>query len=449
MPLSAPFHIAIIGGGITGLALAVGLARRNVNFTIYERAASFGELGVGITFTPNAQRAMEALDPRVLECFTRVASAPAGGVLRVVDGVREELGGGREEKGELFQLQVGGGYKACRRCDFIEQIVQHVPSERVQYGKYLESLRTADDGEGGVVLGFRDGSTAYADVVVGCDGIGSRVRGCMFGRDPSTSPRAQYSHQFGFRGMVPLAHATAALGADNTSSAVIHTGPGAFALTIPLAEVQGMHIEAFVWDKDEWVLPDSQPTPGGDSKRYVRPGRREELESAFAGFGHTVRKAVSLLPETLDKWAVFDMLDAPAPRYSQGRLCLAGDAAHASTPNQGGGAGLGMEDALVLAEILGALAAKQRVDGPLIEQALAVYSEVRYDRSQWLVKSSRRTGELFMWKDRDWGAAGQELRLDIVGRSHQLWDYDTEGMASRTLARLGEIGAVDGLAEVV
>lgn len=164
MPPSVKFHVAIIGGGITGLALAVGLARRNVDFAIYERAANFGELGVGITFTPNAQRAMEALDPRVLECFTRVASAPAGGVLRVVDGVREELGGGREEKGELFQLQVGDGYKACRRCDFIEQIVHHVPSERVQYGKYLESLRTADDGDGGVVLGFRDGSTAYADV---------------------------------------------------------------------------------------------------------------------------------------------------------------------------------------------------------------------------------------------------------------------------------------------
>ncbi|KAE8373905.1 hypothetical protein BDV26DRAFT_296516 [Aspergillus bertholletiae] len=444
MPLSAPFHVAIIGGGITGLALAVGLARRNVNFTIYERAASFGELGVGITFTPNAQRAMEALDPRVLESFTRVASAPAGGVLRFVDGVREVSGDGGEGHGELFQLQVGDGYKACRRCDFIEQIVQHVPRESVHYGKSLESLRTAEDGDGGVVLGFRDGTAAYADVVVGCDGIGSQVRGCMFGRDPSTSPRAQYSHQFGFRGMVPLSHAAAVLGADRTSSAVIHTGPDAFALTIPLAEAQGMHIEAFVWDKEDWAVADAQTSSGGDSKRYVLPGRREEVERAFAGFGPTVRKAVSLLPETLEKWAVFDMLDAPVPRYSQGRLCLAGDAAHASTPNQGGGAGLGMEDALVLAEVLGGLVGKQRVDGLLVEQALAVYSEVRYERSQWLVQSSRRTGELLMWKDRDWGVAAQELRRDIVGRSHQLWDYDMEGMVGRTLARRGGVDAAAG-----
>lgn len=166
MPSDAQFHVAIIGGGITGLALAVGLLKRNVAFTVYERAANFGELGVGITFTPNAQRAMQALDPRVLESFVRVSSTPEGGVLRIVDGVREDSEGGGEENGKLFDLQVSSEYKAyaCRRCDFIDQIIQHVPKERVQYEKFLESVRAADDGSGGVVLEFRDGSTAYADV---------------------------------------------------------------------------------------------------------------------------------------------------------------------------------------------------------------------------------------------------------------------------------------------
>jgi salicylate hydroxylase len=164
-PSNSLFEVAIVGGGITGLALAVGLLKRNVSFTIYERAENFGELGVGITFTPNAQRAMEALDPCVLQSFTNVASAPSGGTIDFVDGVREH--GSEDPRTStaalLFQLHVKGGYKACRRCDFVDQIVQHIPKDRVRHGKWLDSIET-DDESGRAVLKFRDGETAQADV---------------------------------------------------------------------------------------------------------------------------------------------------------------------------------------------------------------------------------------------------------------------------------------------
>ncbi|KAJ5250362.1 hypothetical protein N7489_000772 [Penicillium chrysogenum] len=431
---NSPFEVAIVGGGITGLALAVGLLKRNVSFTIYERAENFGELGVGITFTPNAQRAMEALDPCVLQSFTNVASAPSGGTINFVDGVREQ--GSEDPRTStaalLFQLHVKGGYKACRRCDFVDQIVQHIPKDCVQYRKWLDSIET-DHESGRAMLKFRDGEIAHADVVIGCDGIRSQVRASMFGTD-ELCPRAQYSHQLGYRGMVPLAQATAVLGPEKTSSAVLHTGPGAFVLTIPLAEVHAMHIEAFIMDKEEW--PEIQTN--SDSKRYVLPATRDEATKAFAEFGPTVRSAVSMFPEKLEKWAVFDMLEAPVPTFAKGRVCLAGDAAHASTPNQGGGAGFGIEDALVLAEVLAVLAEAPNVSGFVASEALAVYSEVRYERSQWLVRSSRRTGELCTWKDRDWGLAAEELSRDIISRSHQLWDHDTAGMVSDALAILGE-----------
>jgi salicylate hydroxylase len=195
-----------------------------------------------------------------------------------------------------------------------------------------------------------------------------------------------------------------------------------------------MHIEAFIMDKEEW--PEIQTN--SDSKRYVLPATRDEATKAFAKFGPTVRSAVSMFPEKLEKWAVFDMLEAPVPTFAKGRVCLAGDAAHASTPNQGGGAGFGIEDALVLAEVLAVLAEAPNASGLVASEALAVYSEVRYERSQWLVRSSRRTGELCTWKDRDWGLVAEELSRDIISRSHQLWDHDTAGMVSDALAILGE-----------
>ena len=161
-----PLEVAIVGGGMTGLALAVGLLRRKVRFTIYERAAGFGELGVGIHFTPNAERAMAALDPRVLQGYVDVANHAAGGFLSFVDGFHEpEQAGDPGEPAEdlMFQLRVGEGYKACRRSQFVDQIIQHVPRECVHFNK---NLRSVEEGDGGAraVLNFQDGSSAEADV---------------------------------------------------------------------------------------------------------------------------------------------------------------------------------------------------------------------------------------------------------------------------------------------
>lgn len=255
----------------------------------------------------------------------------------------------------------------------------------------------------------------------------------MFGAGPS-SPRAQYSRQLGYRSLVPMDKAAAALGPAKTSSALLHTGPGAFVLSVPLARAGVMHVEAFVMDAREW--PETSGTDS-DAQRYVLPATRQEAASVFAGFGPTVRALVDLLPEDLDKWAVFDMLDAPVPSFAKGRLCLAGDAAHASTPNHGGGAGAGMEDALVLAEVLAVLADRESgVSAAVVSRALEAYSEARHERSMWLVQSSRRLAEYYFWKDGQYGGSREDVGRDLESRSHRLWDYDIDGMVRDTLATL-------------
>ena len=162
-----PLEVAIVGGGTTGLALALGLLKRNIKFTIYERMEKFEELGVGIIFTPNAERAMQALDPRVLQSFMNVATHASGGTFSFVDGFRERGEDPKTSTEELlFQLYVKEGYKACRRCDFVDQIVQHIPQEHVRFGKWLECVET-DDESGRAVLTFRDGEKVEADVGAG------------------------------------------------------------------------------------------------------------------------------------------------------------------------------------------------------------------------------------------------------------------------------------------
>ncbi|KAH0494011.1 hypothetical protein TgHK011_000647 [Trichoderma gracile] len=439
-------EVAIVGGGLTGLALAVGLLRRNINFTIYERAASFGELGVGIHFTPNAERAMEALDPRVLQSYVDVATHAEGGFLSFVNGLHVRKDGDDAEASDdddlLFQLRMGKGYKAARRCDFVSQLVRHIPQERVRLLKWLQSVE--EDAEGRAVLTFRDGSTAKADVVVGCDGIRSQVRSAMFGSGPS-APRAQYAHQLAFRGLVPMAKVAATLGSEKTSKAVGYLGPGGFVLSVPLAGINMMHLEVFVMDPLDWSDTGSKPSKDNDEddvKRYVLPATRAEAEKAFVEFNSTVRSLISLLPEELGKWAIFDMLDSPAPSYALGRMCLAGDAGHASTPNQGGGAGAGMEDSLVLAEILAALADRAksgaRVGLSEISEGLKIYSDARYERAQWLVESSRRVAELFTRK-KGAGQGGEQeepISREILERSHRLWDYDVDAMVEEALGKL-------------
>ena len=253
----------------------------------------------------------------------------------------------------------------------------------------------------------------------------------MFGSGPS-SPRAQYSRQLGYRTMVPMPIASAILGPEKTSGAIFHTGPNAFILSIPLKRIGLMHLEAFVIDSQEWPEIKTE----NDAKRYILQTTREEAVNAFAEFGPTARALVSLLPEKLDKWAIFDMLDAPVPSFAQGRLCVGGDSAHSTTPNHGSGAGFGIEDALVLAEILAVLSNKSNLSGAVISEALAVYNDIRYERGQWLVASSRRVVDFYTWKDREYGGDNEEIGRDIERRSLQIWDYDLDGMVKDTMELL-------------
>ncbi|EOD53020.1 putative salicylate 1-monooxygenase protein [Neofusicoccum parvum UCRNP2] len=375
-----PVTVAIVGGGITGLTLAIGLLRRNVNFTIYERARSFREIGAGIGFTPNAERAMKTLDPRIHAAFRKVATQNIEDWFNYVDGYNWDRANPDDTHEEtILRLYLGErGFEGCRRPDFLEELVCLVPEEKVEFEKELVSVLEGGDNQKTVLL-FRDGTSAEADVVVGCDGIRSKLRQIMLGEShPASNP--SYSHKYAIRGLVPMEKARAALGEWRTSTRLMHLGPNAHALTFPVALGTLLNVVAFVTDPDDWHAPDG---------KLIAPATKSEAIHGFATFSPVVRTIMDLLPEQLDKWAVFDTHDYPVPTYTNKTASL--------------------------------------------RAALEVYNDVRYERSQWLVDSSRTIGEVYEWQNPHCGRDYKKIAHEIESRSHKIWHYDTDAMAGDAL----------------
>ncbi|KAJ0416958.1 hypothetical protein BJY00DRAFT_316370 [Aspergillus carlsbadensis] len=442
---SPPISIAIIGAGIIGTILSLGLLRRNLGkVTIYEQSSSMRETGAGIAFTANARECLTRVDPRLSDCVTAVATVNGEDAARpnynmqFVDGythdeaVHKEVGDDLVTK-KVWKLFAGErGFEGCHRREFLDEVLRLVSDGVVRFGKRLKEYRVPVGSEKGkeekIQLVFEDGDVAEADIVIGCDGIKSRVRQLLFGTQNPVS-YAHYTHKVAYRGLIPMTTAIFRLGRYRALNQHMYGGPGAHVLHFPVAGQKLMNVVAFVDDPEEWPL----------EKLMTQPASPGELRGAFRQWGPTVRNIVDLLTESqgLDKWAVFDMYDFPAGKYSAGRVCLAGDAAHASAPHHGAGAGIGVEDALALCVVL-ERAAEEMSSGKggslskaeVLERALRVYSDVRLERSQWLVRSSREVCDVYEWisecgRDMDKGFE------DVKARSHKIWYFDIDEMIAQ------------------
>lgn len=423
------FQIAVIGGGIAGLMVALGLLRRGFVVKIYERANSFAEIGAGIGFSPNAERAMLALDPRIHTAFRCIATPNTEDWFQYVDGFNESPRGDGEEL--LFKIYLGSrGFEGCRRADLLAELAKLTPGHCIEFGKELVDIDETFTKEQQTRLSFRNGTTATADLVLGCDGLRSRVRRFVLGSDhPACDP--SYSHKFAFRGLIPMDKARAALGDDKSSTRYMHLGPNAHVLTFPVAMGKILNVVAFVTDPAEWSSKD----------QLTLPATKAEALRSFAGFGPVVTTIMSLLDDDLDKWGIFDLCDTPVPRYvsKAGTVCVLGDAAHAAAPHHGAGAGFAIEDSLALATALEDVA--ERFDSaPLtsmdkkdaVQAALNAYESVRLERTRWLVETSRFIGDMYEWQVPSCGIDPTKCREEVEERSHRIWDYDIGGMVEET-----------------
>lgn len=136
-------HVAIIGGGITGVMLALALSRRGISYTLYERApGGFAELGAGIGISPNAERALAAIDPRAHAAYKRVASTTGdeADYFTWVDGRRCS-------NAVVARLLIGvDAFQGGRRADFLEAWARLLPEGRARFGMEIEGVVRRGDG---------------------------------------------------------------------------------------------------------------------------------------------------------------------------------------------------------------------------------------------------------------------------------------------------------------
>ncbi|KAL1870783.1 hypothetical protein VTK73DRAFT_2507 [Phialemonium thermophilum] len=413
-PAPPSLHVAIIGAGITGLSLALGLQARDVHFTIYERADGLHEVGAGLGLSPNAERALALLHPGAGPAFRRVAMPNGEDYFQWVDGY-------------------------C--------------SDKVVCRLYLgeEAVSLAQQKDGRQKLGFRDGSSAVADVDKSC-----------------------------FRALSPMDRARAALGEYRTSTRFMYNGPGAHVITYPVSDGALLNILAVVTEDNtshtsgthDAVTVDSAH-PATMTEQLSAPSAPKttgtSVAARFADWHPRVRAAVELLASSDDnnkegrdgtakldrrRWDIYDMYEHPAPQYWSGTVCLAGDAAHATGPHLGAGAGFGIEDALALSalfEVVDGIVETRVNNGRsgkngtaekpstqvarVVRAALSAYNDVRYERAQWLIGATREACELIQSRDRDWATDVEDYEREISWRFHKIWDYDVNGMVQEALDR--------------
>ena len=216
------FSIAIVGGGIAGLTLAIALHHRGINVSIFEQAPKFGEIGAGVSFSPNAVQAMKICHDGIYQSFEKVCTRNQWPEKRNVWFDFLDAYGKEDEQLErskpMFTISNSLGQNGVHRATFLDELVKLVPEGIAHFGKRLKSLE--QNGEK-CVMSFEDGSSAEADAVIGCDGIKSKTRQLMHGFDhPCAQPT--YTYKYAYRGVVPMAKAIEAVGEERAKNSCMH-----------------------------------------------------------------------------------------------------------------------------------------------------------------------------------------------------------------------------------
>ncbi|MET7654265.1 MULTISPECIES: FAD-dependent monooxygenase [unclassified Streptomyces] len=327
----------VVGGGIGGLAAAIGLRRIGWDVTVLERAPAFADVGAGISMHANGMRALDALGvgeairAAVRPLYTGGTRTPDGRVLSRMDGA-------------ALERRLGSPVVGVLRADLHRVLREALPAGWVRTGVEVNSI---------------DGAGGDADLVVAADGVDSRLRAELFPGHPG----AVHS------GSTVLRAVTARPLPTLSADLELTWGKGA----------EFGHI-LFADGRAEWHAVLTAP-PG-----VRRPDPLAAMRRRFHGWHDPIPTLLDATrPEDVLHHDIHELV-TPLPTFAVGRVAFLGDAAHAMTPNLGQGASQALEDAAVLASCL--------ANEPTTASALRRYDAVRRPRSQSVARAARQAGRM-------------------------------------------------------
>ncbi|OAX30898.1 FAD/NAD(P)-binding domain-containing protein, partial [Rhizopogon vinicolor AM-OR11-026] len=338
MSFNKDFRVAIVGGGICGLACAVYLLRAGIHVDLFESASRFKEIGAGVELGPNAVRALDFLG--LTEAILAHAS-PSKPETRPFRFISALAGHQFIHDYETLPEDLGLG---IHRPAFIDALAGLIDPSIIHFNKRCVSVTKHDDpGRGASIIHFADGTTVEAEVVLGADGIRSTVRRTVTEQHDAT--RVVFTRTVAYRAMLPLEDILQA-GVQIDFSRWPHNlvGVNKHIIIFPIKNGKIINFVIFYTDKS---IPEGTEIPGS---QWVTSASTQELLEAFDDCGPEVKKILSLI-EKPSKWAIHSV-DPPLEKFSRGSVALIGDAAHGMCPHLGAGVGQGLEDVRVICELL-------------------------------------------------------------------------------------------------
>ncbi|HWH26262.1 MAG TPA: FAD-dependent monooxygenase [Pseudolysinimonas sp.] len=383
--------IAIVGGGLAGLATAVGLVRSGHRVRVFEQASSLGEVGAGINISMQATRALQGLglEPELGAAANIVTGQP---IHSIETGDRiaytSFTGSDAEERPPYYTFH---------RADLLKVLADAVGSEDVALGHRLTGITDRGDS---VDLEFDNGEKFTADAVIGADGVHSTVRHALYGVD-----EAKFTGQVVWRALLDASQFPAdVIGNDGFAGWV---GAHRHIMVYFIRDSSIINVSAQI-DTPEWA-----------AEGWSIPGDPDEMRATFGTVAPQLQQILDKIT-SCHRWGLF--VRQPSTDWGTGRIQLIGDAAHPMLPNAGQGAGQSFEDAYVLSRWL--------EEEPDPVQAFARFRDVRIPRASAIQRvSAQTTGVLHGKKGAGLEAQREEIaRRESEGKSalglSWIYDYD-------------------------
>lgn len=350
--------IVIAGAGIGGLCAAIALAKRGFEVAVYEQSLQLGEVGAGLQLSPNAMHVLKALG--LAAQVKAKAFCPKSAVMRHFQTGKAYFS---VPLGDVAIQKYGIDYVHIHRADL--HAVLRQACEALQVSIFLgQGVQSYSQTSENLSIQFENGENLDADLLIGADGIKSKVQACMLGQTA-----AQFTGQVAWRGVVAANKLPKGLIKPHAN---LWVGPSKHFVSYYLRGGDLVNFVA-VQERDGW-----------QKESWNEPGDINELRKTFTGWHPEVTELLAAT-ESCFLWALFDR--QPLSQWTDHNVALLGDACHPMLPFLAQGAAMAIEDSYALAHCL--------ADQKCSHTALKTYQEMRMTRTSDIQLGARKNASLY------------------------------------------------------